>query len=100
LSIVLPLAAIATLEGLGSAIGIAVASRTLLGSLGIRRVTEGWRAVVRMAFVTSWMLGHAGGMTARGVIQGFLGSGSAFLRTPKKGAGLDAQRQDSPEMAE
>ena len=100
LSIVLPLAAIATLEGLGSAIGIAVASRTLLSSIGIKRVTQGWGAVVRMAFVTSWMLSHAGGMTARGVIQGFLGSGSAFLRTPKKGAGLDSQRQDSPEMAE
>ena len=99
-SIVVPLGAIATLEGLGSAIGVAIVSRTLLGSLGIKRVTEGWEAVLRMALVTSWMLAHAGSMTARGVIQGFWGSGSAFLRTPKKGAGLDSQRQDSPEMAE
>jgi cellulose synthase/poly-beta-1,6-N-acetylglucosamine synthase-like glycosyltransferase len=98
--VVLPLAVISLAQGLGSVIGLAVASRTMLRSIGVKRVTEGWGPVLRMASVTFWMHSHAGGMTARGVIQGLLGSGSSFLRTPKKGAGLDPQGENAPEMAE
>ena len=48
-AIVLPLAAINMLQGYGTIIGMAFASRTLLGSLGVKRVTEGWWPVVRVA---------------------------------------------------
>jgi cellulose synthase/poly-beta-1,6-N-acetylglucosamine synthase-like glycosyltransferase len=99
-SIVLPLFAISLIQGLGGGIGMAFASRSLSRSLGARRVIEGWGPTLRMTMVSFWMLGHAGGMTARGVLQGLLGSGSSFLRTPKKGAGLDTHGENAPEMAE
>jgi cellulose synthase/poly-beta-1,6-N-acetylglucosamine synthase-like glycosyltransferase len=99
-SVVLPLAALDLLQGSGSAIGLAFASRTLLRRLGVKRVTEGRGPVLRMALVTFWMHAHSGSQTALGVLQGLCGSGSAFLRTPKKGAGLDSRSEDSPEMAE
>jgi len=53
-----------------------------------------------VTLVSFWMLAHAGEVTARGVIQGLLGGGSSFLRTPKKGAALDRQPEGSAEMAE
>src|SRR5258708_9795906 len=99
-SVVLPLAALSLFQGFATIIGMAVASRTLLGSLGVKRATEGLGPVVRVALVTSWMHAHSGSKTALGVLQGLLGSGSSFLRTPKKGAGLDPQSEGSPEMAE
>lgn len=98
--IVLPLMVLNLLEGLGSIFGLAFASRTLLRSLGVERVTQRWWPVVRMTLVTFWMLAHSGGVTARGVVRGLLGSDPSFLRTPKKGAGIDSRREDSPEMAE
>ena len=98
--IVLPLGAIAILQGYATIIGMAVASRTLLQSIGVKRVTEGLGAVVKVALVTSWMHAHAGSRTAFGVLQGLRGSDTPFLRTPKKGAELHPRGENSPEMAE
>jgi cellulose synthase/poly-beta-1,6-N-acetylglucosamine synthase-like glycosyltransferase len=99
-SIILPLFAINLIQGFGGIIGIAFASRSVSRSLGAKRVVEGWGPTLRMTMVSFWMLAHAGGITARGVIQGLLGGVSSFLRTPKKGAALDRQPEGSPEMAE
>jgi cellulose synthase/poly-beta-1,6-N-acetylglucosamine synthase-like glycosyltransferase len=98
--IVLPLMVISTLQGVGGIVGLAFASRTTLRAVGVRRVSEGWVPVLRWALVTFWMHAHSGSVTARGVMQGLLGNGSAFLRTPKKGAGLELQGEGSPEMVD
>ncbi|HEV2185875.1 MAG TPA: glycosyltransferase [Stellaceae bacterium] len=99
-SIVIPLAAMGFFLGLAALIGMAFASRTLLGSIGVRRVTEDLGPVLRVALVTSWMHSHAAAQTAFGVLQGLLGADASFLRTPKKGAGLDPKVESSPEVAE
>ena len=98
--IILPLLVISFAQGAGSIIGLAIASRTLFRWLGVKRVTERMGPVIKVALVTFYMHTYAGGSTARGVLQGLWGSGSSFLRTPKKGAGLDPQGEDSPEVAE
>ena len=94
-SIVLPLAGLGLLQALVGALGLAVASRTLLRSLGVTRVTEGSWSVVKVALKTIGMHAYAGAMTARGVFDGARGHSSSFLRTPKKGAALDG-KDESP----
>jgi cellulose synthase/poly-beta-1,6-N-acetylglucosamine synthase-like glycosyltransferase len=89
--VVLPLAGLGLLQALVGLFGLALASRTLLRALDVRRVTEGVWPVVKVGLVTFAMHAYAGAMTARGVLDGARGHGSAFIRTPKKGARLDGE---------
>ncbi|HUI35246.1 MAG TPA: glycosyltransferase [Stellaceae bacterium] len=97
-SIVVPLAVFDSLQGCVGAIGLAVASRTLLRSLGVKRATEGLLPVIKVALRTLWMHAYAGFMTARGVLEGARGRHSLFGRTPKRGSGLDADDAGSARM--
>nr|UXE44089.1 hypothetical protein Hi04_10k_c1074_00008 [uncultured bacterium] len=94
-TIILPLAVFDVLQSVLGAIGLAVASRTLLRSIGVRREIEGFLPVVRVALRTLWMHAYSGFMTARGVLEGARGHHSLFGRTPKRGSGLDAGDTES-----
>jgi len=96
--IVLPLLGLGLLEGVGGALGYALASRTLLRSLGVSRVTDGVLPVIKVTLVTLGMHAYSGLMTARGVLDGIRGRGSSFIRTPKKGARLASQSEGSARM--
>ena len=96
--IVLPIAGLGLLEALVGALGMAVASRTLLRSIGQRRTTEGLLPVVNAVLRTMAMHAYAGAMTARGVLDGARGRRSSFSRTPKKAAGLDGDGEDPARM--
>jgi hypothetical protein len=96
--IVLPIAGLGLLEALVGALGMAVASRTLLRSIGQRRATEGLLPVVNAVLRTMGMHAYAGAMTARGVLDGARGRRASFLRTPKKAAGLDGNGEDPARM--
>ena len=96
--IVLPIAGLGLLEALVGALGMAVASRTLLRSIGQRRATEGLLPVVNAVLRTMAMHAYAGAMTARGVLDGARGRRSSFSRTPKKAAGLDGDGEDPARM--
>jgi cellulose synthase/poly-beta-1,6-N-acetylglucosamine synthase-like glycosyltransferase len=93
--IVLPLAGLGLLQAVVGALGLAVVSRTLLRSLGVRRATDGLLPVLRVVLKTIGMHAYAGAMTARGVLDGARGRGSSFLRTPKRGADLDGRGEGS-----
>jgi cellulose synthase/poly-beta-1,6-N-acetylglucosamine synthase-like glycosyltransferase len=92
--IVFPIAGFALLEAFVGAIGLGVASRTLLHSIGQNRVTEGALPVINAVLRTMGMHAYAGMMTARGVLDGARGRGSSFSRTPKKAARLDGDGED------
>jgi cellulose synthase/poly-beta-1,6-N-acetylglucosamine synthase-like glycosyltransferase len=97
--VVLPIAAVDLLQALIGALGLAVASRTLLRSLGVRRVTDGLLPLLSVVAKTLGMHAYAGAMTARGVLDGVRGRHSSFLRTPKKGSGLDGEGESSARIA-
>jgi hypothetical protein len=87
--VILPLAGLGLLQAMVGAFGLAAVSRTLLRELGVARVTEGLLPVGRVVVRTIGMHAYAGAMTARGVLDGARGRGSAFSRTPKRGARLE-----------
>jgi len=95
-AIVLPLSGLGLLQALVGAFGLALGSRTLLRSLGVTRVTDGMFPVIRTTLVTFGMHAYSGAMTARGVWDGMRGQGSGFMRTPKRGSGLDGQTDKDP----
>src|SRR5262249_26339573 len=96
--IVVPLAIFDFLQGAAGAVGLAVASRTLFRAIGVKRETEGFFPTVHVALRTVGLHGYAGFMTARGVFEGARGRHSLFGRTPKRGAGLDADDAKSASM--
>jgi hypothetical protein len=93
--IVLPIAAVDLLQALVGALGLALASRTLLRSLGVKRLTDGLLPLLSVVAKTLGMHAYAGAMTASGVLDGVRGRDSSFLRTPKKGVGLDGEGESS-----
>jgi GT2 family glycosyltransferase len=96
--VVLPIAVFDVLQALVGTIGLAVSSRTLLRSLGVKRATEGLWPVAKVALRTLCMHVYSGAMTARGVLEGARGHDSLFGRTPKRASGLDGDDMGSAEV--